>query len=342
MLIITLLVAFVSIKNSVVRRSSLKTAIPMTNDQSNEEPTKSALPQWDESIVLEYEARVEPFTGLFVEDLLGPIFAAEKKKQLNTGNYETPFLLDVGCGAGIGSILAAQNGFQVTATDVSKGMVDRTRQRALEKGLESSIECLVADGQNLSASLALSSSDKFDYAIAAFSLIFFPDPAKGLSEVFQCLSENGGKVLLSAWGNAEETPAFQIFSDAFQAVKHDSRKPTRITGSPSVLQALLETAGFQDIQVVGPVSHNVHVASPQAYFDRFALTSPKIKGDLEQLDPNERQAVKAKVLELSEERGGGHPDASISIPSMAYLAYGTKRIPCWTGPKNKHSLIILI
>lgn len=285
-----------------------------------EQNTASTRPQWDESIVLEYEARVEPFTSLFIKDLLEPIFEAEKVKESESNDYKPPFLLDVGCGSGFGSILAGQSGFQVTATDISQAMVNRTRERA--SGLE--LECLVADGQNLSASLPTS---KFDYAIAAFSLIFFPDPAKGLSGVFDCLSDEGGKVLLSAWGNTEETPAFQIFRDSFRAVTPDAEAatPNRITGSPSVLRSLLETAGFQDIQIVGPVSHNVHVASPQAYFDRFALTSPKIKGALEQLDLKARQAVKQKVLELAEERGGGHPDGSISIPSMAYLAYGTKR-----------------
>lgn len=319
MLISNFAVAYAFLNCPIAQRSSPGTALQMTEQNT----ASTSLPQWDESIVLEYEARVEPFTSLFIKDLLEPIFEDEKEKESESNNdYTAPFLLDVGCGSGFGSILAGQNGFQVTATDISQAMVDRTRERA--SGLE--VECLVADGQNLSASLPTTS--KFDYAIAAFSLIFFPDPAKGLSGVFDCLSDKGGKVLLSAWGNTEETPAFQIFRDSFRAVTPDAAEaatPNRITGSPSVLRSLLETAGFQDIQIVGPVSHNVHVASPQAYYDRFALTSPKIKGSLGQLNLKDRQAVKQKVLELAEQRGGGHEDGSISIPSMAYLAYGTKR-----------------
>ena len=136
-------------------------------------------PQWDESIVLEYEARVEPFTGLFVKDLLDPIFEAEKHKKFDgDSSYKTPCLLDVGCGAGIGSLLAAQNDFQVTATDVSQGMVYRTRQRASDLDLGSSMECLVADGQNLRDSLQISGNN-FNYAIAAFSLIFFSIQKRG-------------------------------------------------------------------------------------------------------------------------------------------------------------------
>ena len=171
-------------------------------------------PQWDESIVLEYEARVEPFTGLFVKDLLDPVFSAETQKKIDEGHdYKPPRLLDIGCGTGTGSLLAAENGFRVTATDVSPGMVDRTKKRASDQGFGSSIDCMVADGQNLTDCLPkIPGGGQYDYAIAAFSLIFFPDPAKGLSEIYQCLSEEG-QVLLSAWGNTEETPAFQIFDE---------------------------------------------------------------------------------------------------------------------------------
>lgn len=303
----------------IISRLSVETVLRMTTGADQQQP------QWDESVVLEYEARVEPFTGLFIKDLLDPVFAAENQKKIDEGtDYRAPRFLDVGCGAGIGSLLAAENGFQVTATDVSQGMVDRTKKRALDRGCASAIDCLVADGQNLADAPQIP-GDHYDYALAAFSLIFFPDPAKGLSEIHHCLSEEG-KVLLSAWGNTEETPAFQIFRDAFQEVggSNAAATPNRITASPSVLKSMLEAAQFKDVEIVGPVSHNVHVASPQAYFDRFALTSPKIRDSLEALDAHDRQAVKARVLVLAEERGGGRLDGSISIPSMAYFAYGRK------------------
>ena len=293
--------------------------------------------QWDESIVLEYEARVEPFTAMFVQGMLDPFFAEARETQQDSfGTTSPPSLLDVGCGSGVGSLLAAKQGLRVVATDVSKGMVDRVRQRAKEWNVESSIECLVADGQNLSTALLSSSSSsssnnniKFDYAIAAFSLIFFPDPAKGLSEIYHCLSDNGGKFCLSAWGNADETPAFQIFREAFQAIKPDATdaaKPNRMTGSPSTLQALLVDAGFQDVNIVGPIMHYVQVSSSEEYYKRFALTNPDTKKSLEALSETDRQAIREKVMELAETRGGGHADGSISLPSKAYFAYGTKRI----------------
>jgi len=320
--------------------------------QPSSPSTPVTTPQWDESVVLEYEARVEPFTGIFVQDMLEPIFAGEKQqqqqKQQQNDHTKPSSFLDVGCGCGIASLLAAQNGFQVVATDVSEGMIRRVRQRVQEKGLESSIECLVADGQNLSADLSIQASHKkFDYAMAAFSIIFFPDPAQGVSEVYKLLSDKGGQLCLSAWGNSQETPAFQIFPDAFAALQSSSQKeeenPTstskdytaasklvanRMTGSPATLQSLLETAGFVDVKIVGPVTHHVQVASAEEYYNRFALTSPPTRAKLDALSKANRLAVKQKVMELAQERGGGvgnADDASISIPASAYFAYGTKR-----------------
>ena len=290
----------------------------LTSQQQQQQP-----PQWDESIVLEYEKRVEPFTSLFVKDLLDPIFKEEKDKKKEA----SPSLLDVGCGAGCGTLMALEAGFQVIATDVSQAMVDRTRERAKGRDYEN-IYCLVADGQKLSSNSDLVSKQKsgFDYAIAAFSLIFFPDPAKGLIEIYKLLSD-GGKVLLTAWGTPEETPGFQIFPDAFRAVlpeREEESKPDRIAGSPEALQNLLGGANFRNVDIVGPISHSIHVPSAEAYYDRFALTSPNTRRVLEKLDESKRAEVKAKVMELAKERGG-QQDGSISIPSMAYFAYGTKQ-----------------
>ena len=291
-------------------------------------------PGWDASVVKEYEARTEKFTELFIKDMLEPFFQAEEHTNKDPTVESTdmiPTLIDVGCGAGCASLLAAEMGFYVTATDLSKDMVRRTLQRAEERNLLESIQGIVADGQELSSCLDTFNQkqqqvDSYDYAIAAFSVIFFHDPAKGLQEIYNCLGHQG-KVVLSAWGNEEETPAFQVFPDAFRALTDPGHwqhgKPDRITGSASVLTSLLTKAGFQDIQVVGPVSHTVHVVSPEAFYDRFALTSPKIRSFLSQLEPNTVEEIKSKVKELAIERGG-QEDGSIAIPSKAYLAYGTK------------------
>jgi len=286
--------------------------------------TTKISPGWDGPLVNEYEKRVEPFTSIFIRELSDP-FSNECPGQANSASptppHSRPSILDVGCGSGFGSLWALERGFQVTATDISETAVRRIRERA---GATDHLDCVVADGQELSSYV----HKEHDYAIAAFSVIFFPDPLKGLKEIFHCL-KCSGKVAVSAWGSQEETSAFQIFPRAFKQVLPENlwkkSKPNRIEGSPSTLYSLLENAGFCDVKVVGPIQHAVHVASPAAFYDRFALTSPKLNDTLSNLTTEQRNAVKREVMELAQ-REGGQTDGSISIHSSAYFAYGTKEL----------------
>uniref|UniRef100_A0A7S4IAP4 Methyltransferase type 11 domain-containing protein n=1 Tax=Odontella aurita TaxID=265563 RepID=A0A7S4IAP4_9STRA len=269
---------------------------------------------WSE-VTPEYERRVEPFTQLFANDVL----TALKSKIAGSG---TPLeLLDVGCGTGGGALLASSLGFSpIAATDVSESMVERARRRAEGSGREG-IECLACDGQNLPSEW----SGRFDCAVAIFSVIFFPDPARGLQEVLRCLKPSG-RVAMAAWGDRSETPAFQIFRDAASQVVPDlapKGKPRRITGSKESLSALLAEAGFEHIEVIGPVTHTLLLDSPEEYYLRFALTSPPSIEMISKMDAKTAAAFKEKVEELAKIRGG-QPDGSIALDSSAYFAYGSK------------------
>lgn len=264
-------------------------------------------------VAAEYEARIEPFTGSFVDALLGPFLKDAIARQ-------TSRLLDIGCGTGIVSLRARQEGFQVTATDMDESMIVRLQERALhQEPQQYAMECLVADGQSLPQTLY----NRFDYCTAHFSVIFFPSPLQGLEQIHSCLVP-GGRVVLSAWGNAEETPAFQVFPDAFQQVApHVDYSTARITGSPPLLTSLLQEAGFDEILIVGPVSRTLKMDSAQAYFDRFALSSPKVRERLENLPRDTAERIEQTVKKLATERGGC-PDGSIELVSNAYFAYGRK------------------
>jgi SAM-dependent methyltransferase len=55
-------------------------------------------------------------------------------------------VLELGCGTGVNAVWLAQNGFDVTAVDLSANAIDRARQRALMSG--ASVRFLVADVLN--------------------------------------------------------------------------------------------------------------------------------------------------------------------------------------------------
>jgi SAM-dependent methyltransferase len=187
------------------------------------------------------------------------------------------------------------------------------------------IHCVVADGQELPFP-----ENQFHYCTAHFSVIFFESPLKGMQQIYNCL-QPGGRVVISAWGSAEETPAFQVVKDAFADIAPYAYPGTsRITGSPQVLTELLQEAGFVDIDIQGPITRILHVDSPEAYYDRFVCSSPKLQTLLQTVLTKEvALALKQRVMELATQRGGGgrqpDDDGSIQLPAKAYFAYGRKK-----------------
>mmetsp|Transcript_15975 Transcript_15975/g.24183 ORF Transcript_15975/g.24183 Transcript_15975/m.24183 type:complete len:270 (-) Transcript_15975:666-1475(-) len=252
----------------------------------------------------EYEKRVEPFTMKFAKEMMRP-FVHDNSSSSSTAfdncdrkNKQSCRLLDVGCGTGAVSLLAVSLGFrQVTATDVSLTMVDRTRNR-LNQFHNDKGECALDDSSSAIAFTATASdgqslpadwSNSFDVCLANFSVIFFPDPVAGSKEMLRCLVPHSGVAAITAWGDTTETPAFQVFPDVAREMLLNSNRPKRITGSVASLEKLMTDAGFVDVSVVGPVSHTLKVDSPEDYYDRFAKE-----------------------------------DGSIALNASAYIAYGRK------------------
>eukprot|EP01133_Synstelium_polycarpum_P013716 gene13716-16170_t len=114
-----------------------------------------------------------------------------------TGPIDTPLkCLDVGCGMGALSLPLAERvcqvpGSSVTSVDFSKDMIDIITKRAAEKKLTLNIQEM--DGMNLTLP-----SNEFDRVFSISALIFFPDRAKGLSEIHRVLKP-GGSAYIQAW-----------------------------------------------------------------------------------------------------------------------------------------------
>src|ERR1700721_91542 len=58
-------------------------------------------------------------------------------------------LIDIGCGTGLDAIRMARLGHQITATDWSPGMVQRTQDRAAREGLQARVQAIAVGAQRL-------------------------------------------------------------------------------------------------------------------------------------------------------------------------------------------------
>ena len=116
---------------------------------------------WDalgDSIAVDYETRVEPFTASFIEEMLQPFMGNNNAEK----GHNPPHLLDLGSGTGAVSLYATEHGFQVTTTDVAPAMVQRVRQRLSEAYRQDQlVETLATDGQDLPVRW----TNRFDFAV---------------------------------------------------------------------------------------------------------------------------------------------------------------------------------
>jgi SAM-dependent methyltransferase len=100
-------------------------------------------------------------------------------------------VVDVGCGTGNASLLAAKRGPRVTGIDPSGRLLDVAAARAAEHRLEIDFERGEAGALPLPDASA-------DVLISVFGVIFAPNPRDAAAETARVLVP-GGRIVLSAW-----------------------------------------------------------------------------------------------------------------------------------------------
>jgi ubiquinone/menaquinone biosynthesis C-methylase UbiE len=109
-------------------------------------------------------------------------------------------VLDAGAGTGFLSMLLAAQGYQVTAMDLSPGMLEVLREKAARQGLN--VEIVVADA-------ASPPDGPFDAVVERHLLWTLPDPGAALSAWRQAAPTGRLVLIEGTWGNATGISAVQ-------------------------------------------------------------------------------------------------------------------------------------
>jgi ubiquinone/menaquinone biosynthesis C-methylase UbiE len=104
-------------------------------------------------------------------------------------------MLDLACGTGAMSVVAARAGAQVTGIDISADQLAKARRAAEEAGLEIAFD--EGDVQALPYA-----EGSFDLAGSAFGLVFAVDHARTAGELTRVL-RTGGRLAFTAWTHDE-------------------------------------------------------------------------------------------------------------------------------------------
>ena len=180
-------------------------------------------------------------------------------------------VLDVAAGAGEQTLVTARrvgpSGY-VLATDISANILEFAAAEARAASL-TNVETRVMDGENLDELEA----DSFDAVISRVGLIYFPDQQKALTGMRRALKP-GGRIAAIVYSTAENN---RFFSIPISIIRKRAQLPPPLPGqpgpfslgSPGVLEAAYQRAGFLNIQTrVIPAPLRLTSASECVRFER--------------------------------------------------------------------------
>jgi ubiquinone/menaquinone biosynthesis C-methylase UbiE len=205
----------------------MKTSSNLSPDQTSQ--------GWN-AVVEKYEAAAGLFTSQFAKEAI----------RLANVNPEQR-VLDVAAGTGALTLAAARLAAEVVAIDFSPAMVCRLRKRLTEENLtNASVEAM--DGQAMAFP-----DDSFDAAFSVFGIIFFPDYAKGLREMWRVLKLEGPSVIV-AWSTAERQEILKLINGALRTAVPSFPPPPRppvwlCLSDPHIFESEMRKAGFRQVNI---------------------------------------------------------------------------------------------
>lgn len=229
-------------------------------------------------------------------------------------------IVDVACGPGTLTLLAARQGHTVDALDFAPAMIAQLEQRAA--GANLAITARVGDGQ------ALPYADgTFAAGFSLFGLMFFPDRAKGFAELRRVVAP-GARVVVGSWSPLAAVPAlaamFTALRGAFADVLGpDAPKPGE---APNPLSSEADciaemSAAFADVQV-HRVAHVQSHASVDAFWASSILSAAPLRVMRHKVGDERWQLIETKALTMLRELLGTGP---VALAMPALLTVGTAR-----------------
>jgi len=116
-------------------------------------------------------------------------------------------VLDVGCGSGATTIVAAASAERVVGIDLSRPLVELARRRA-QAATIANAEFVIADAQTHDFA-----AGAFDLVISQFGMMFFDDPVRAFTNIRRSLRA-GGRAAFVSWQGLGANEWLMLIADA--------------------------------------------------------------------------------------------------------------------------------
>lgn len=173
-------------------------------------------------------------------------FATELLRAAAIGSTER--VLDIGCGCGATTMLAAADAAEVRGIDISEPMLDHARTLAAAANVVN-VQFDEADAQSHAFEPA-----SFDAAISRFGVMFFDDPGAAFANIARALRP-GGRLAFVCWQELGRNEWLLV--PGMAAAQHVPLPDVGPPGGPGMfslsdpdhVRALLQVSGFVEIDV---------------------------------------------------------------------------------------------
>jgi ubiquinone/menaquinone biosynthesis C-methylase UbiE len=202
---------------------------------------------------------------------------------------EGEHVLDVACGTGIGARIAARAVGpygKVVGVDLDAGMLATAQEKLRGAGAPTEWHCASALEMPLQR-------ESFDLCLCLQGLQFFPDRARGLSEMQRVLKP-GGRLVITVWASIDRNPGNLAIYQAMEKQGIDTSSPRKgfSLSDPHELHQLAERAAFHAVEV--HEEENVGVfPSIRHFVEGMAFGAPYTRRVLGELP----QAARARCIE---------------------------------------------
>ncbi len=249
---------------------------------------------------------------------LSPVFESYSRVALKLAGVRPGIhIVDIAAGPGTLVSLVAKESVRVTALDFSPGMIGRLRARALENGWQN-VTSVVGDGMELPFGDAV-----FDAAFSMFGLMFFPDRARGFSEMLRVLRP-GCPAVISSWVPLWRVPLFAatmaILRDLLPDVFPEKPLPPVLTDGELCCREMSD-GGFEQVEVVEHAA-TLDMDSMEAFVD-FTLRTNVIVAHAAAVAGTRWPAVECRLRQQLAEQFGPGPQ---SMCMTALITCGRKPV----------------
>jgi SAM-dependent methyltransferase len=214
---------------------------PTTATTTAPTPNADQIAYWNSAVADRWarrQAEIDAMMAPFTDALLGAA---------NLGPEGPWRILDVGCGSGETTLLAAEIGHEVTGLDVSSSLLDLAKARAEKSGM-SGVNFFLGDASRLFI------DPPFDLIMSRFGVMFFDDPAKAFANLARMVKV-GGRIVFVCWRAPSQNQwvtlpmsALDGLVEASGAKQADGPGPFAFA-DPTKVSAILTGAGFGNIKI---------------------------------------------------------------------------------------------